>query len=321
MKTKTSISHQWSGALSRPLLLFILSFTLALSGCEKAKDIVQPSVSELKATQTQDAKDEDYKRNRTGQYVSKDVQVPDYGGKERPTRPKYDIRDYSNEKMAILSDECPECYPQPPMDPIDPNYPCDGCNVNNPISSSFISSEGLGEFSSNPSGFIYALRVIYGDNSSIQPSEGHIKLNADLNKGAGGDYIYLTFTRDPAYSYENDGAHPPITYSTPLTHLMVEAHTQFGNINDGAPPLNTYRHLYEFDGTKSYHVDLNKGAGGRYIYGYVTREATRGNPIKEVGVLYGKSSTIQPPDASWIKVDRDLNEGAGGDYIYFCFKR
>ncbi|MBD1397517.1 hypothetical protein H9Q13_10095 [Pontibacter sp. JH31] len=65
---------------------------MALTSCEKAKDAVQPSVTELKASQAQDAKkDDDYKRNKTGQYVSKDVQITGYeDGSERPSRPKFD---------------------------------------------------------------------------------------------------------------------------------------------------------------------------------------------------------------------------------------
>lgn len=41
--------------------------------------------------------------------------------------------------------------------------------------------------------------------------------------------------------------------------------------------------------------------------------------VKEVGVIYGNSSSIQPP-SPWVRVGSDLNKGAGGDYIYFCVK-
>lgn len=301
MKTRTFIP-QWCGALSRPLFLFILSFTLALTGCEKAKDLVQPSATELITSQTQDAKkDDDYKRNKTGQYVSKDVQVSGYeDGSERPTRPKFDAADAIT-SLNILPDE-----------------PCDGCGGGGyiPPKSDFLSSEGIG------SGDIYALRLISDNTSNIAPSEGHIRINVDLNKGAGGKYIYLTFTRNPLYSYENDGAHAPITYDIPLTHLKVVSYTQFEYHNQvsNIAPGAYYRHLYKFTGGSSIPVDLNDGAGGKYIFGHVSRQALYGSPIKEVGVLYGNSSQIQPP-TGWVKVPGDLNENAGGDYIYFCYRK
>lgn len=157
----------------------------------------------------------------------------------------------------------------------------------------------------------------------LEPTTGHIKLNADLNKGAGGKYIYLTFTRNPAYSYEDDGYHPAQTFDVPITHMMVESHSQacetFNFVCDIAPGT-AYRHIFRFVNNRSIWVDINDGAGGKYTYGHVTRERAYGNPIKEVGILSGSSSSIQPP-TGWTKVPSDLNENAGGDYIYFCYKK
>lgn len=274
---------------------------MALSSCEKAKDAVQPSVTELRASQEQDAKkDDDYKRNKTGQYVSKDVQVTGYeDGSERPTRPKFDAA----EAISTLT--------------LPPDEPCEGCNGGYiPPKSNFVSSEGIG------SGDIYALRLISDNTSNIAPSEGHIRINVDLNKGAGGKYIYLTFTRNPLYSYENDGAHAPITYNIPLTHLKVVSYSQFeyNNPFERVAPGEYYRHLYKFIDGNSIPIDLNDGAGGKYVFGHVSRQALYGSPIKEVGVLYGNSSQIQPP-SGWVKVSGDLNENAGGDYIYFCYRK
>lgn len=297
------------------LKLFVVLLVAAstfLWSCDKTEEAVKPEIltatkgQTIKSGNDKENKDDKYKSDKTGQYVSKDVQVTGYeDGSERPTRPKYDA-----------------------AGTIRANYidPCDGCGGTGgpytPPPSTFVSSEGVGDFVNWFSGDIYALRVIVGDNEYVLPSEGHIKLNADLNRGAGGKYIYLTFTRNPQYSYENDGVHAAITYDKPITGIYVEAHTQVGNLNDGAPLNSNWRHLYRFDGTTSlYPSDLNDGAGGRYIYGYVTRMIDVGmTPIKEVGILYGQSSSIEPP-SGWIKEGRDLNEGAGGDYIYICYKK
>lgn len=126
MKTKTFFPPQWRSTIGKLLFLFIFSLSLALTSCEKAKDVVQPSETELKASQAQEArKDDDYKRNKTGQYVSKDVQVTGYeDGSERPTRPKFDAADAIT-SLTLL-----------------PGEPCEGCVTY--IPPTFISSEGMG---------------------------------------------------------------------------------------------------------------------------------------------------------------------------------
>lgn len=64
--------------------------------------------------------------------------------------------------------------------------------------------------------------------------------------------------------------------------------------------------------------DLNKGAGGDYIYVDYTRDIDR-QPIRDVGVIRGGSHSIRPP-YGWVKIGTDCNKGAGGDYIYVCYR-
>jgi hypothetical protein len=263
----------------------------------------------VSAVNVKDAKKE---KNNTGRYVDKSVQITGYeDGRERPIRPKDD----SDSGVSINN------IPEDPC--------CSGGGT--APSFTFVSSEGLGvgPFNGNPSGHIIAIRVIMGSSAAIQPSQGHIKLNADLNKGAGGKYINITFTRNPVYSYENDGHYGPVTYNIPLTNIKVESYTQMcytfkGYVCD-TNPEGSYRHMYKFDGTNSLYggtaTDLNDGAGGKYIFGHVSRSAYYyGNPIKEVGVLSSALSSAQPP-SGWTKVPGDLNENAGGDYVWFCYKK
>jgi len=284
---------------------------------------VQPAAKAIAATQVQtikdgnakEDKDDKYKTDKTGQYVSKDVQVPDNGGKERLTRPKFDAADAIN-SLSV-----------PPDEPCDPNTTDCGGTTTPTVTSTFVSSVGKGAIpvSYNPSGYIYALRVIIGDDPYIQPSIGHVKINADLNRGAGGKYIYLTFTRDTSYTKENYTY--PETYTTPITSLEVVSYSQ-ACWTVGSPytcdtnPDRDWKYIFKFNDSNglSSIPDLNDGAGGKYIFGHVCRLNYYSPPIKEVGVIYGNSSSITPP-TGWVKVPGDLNENAGGDYIYFCYKK
>ncbi|MBD1397518.1 hypothetical protein H9Q13_10100 [Pontibacter sp. JH31] len=216
-----------------------------------------------------------------------------------------------------------------------PDEPCEGCVgyiPPTPPSSTFVSSEGRGyayypnQFYYNPYNYIQDLKIIMGSSSSIGTSDfpGYFKIDADLNKGAGGKYIYLCFTRDPDKvvgsrvnpgAWVNDGR---IGKTVPVRGIVVKTQT-FGPANqwpnDWTPPIEAKDAL-------GYHCpDLNDGAGGNYIYAYQRKDSYDNTlPIvKEVGVLYGQSSSIQPP-SGWIKISGDLNDGAGGDYIYFCIK-
>lgn len=90
----------------------------------------------MAATQTQHAKasndkDEKYKTDKTGQYVSKDVQVTGYeDGRERPTRPKFDAA----EAIGTMS--------EPIEEPCDPNVSDCGGTTYSPTKI-FVSSERL----------------------------------------------------------------------------------------------------------------------------------------------------------------------------------
>jgi hypothetical protein len=103
---------------------------LLFSGCRESKDAVVP---ESGATGVADAKDDKYKKDKTGQYVDKSVQVTGYeDGRERHIQPKYNFL--------------------PETDKVTPTYiePCDQCDVGGGGSvnnTAFTSSVGLGAFS------------------------------------------------------------------------------------------------------------------------------------------------------------------------------
>lgn len=76
-------------------------------------------------------------------------------------------------------------------------------------------------------------------------------------------------------------------------------------------------------------VDLNRGAGGEYIWLCFKREELNFNDlasgvsmrtgIVDIIVLHGDSENVACPPG-YIKIDKDLNKGAKGAFIYFAYK-
>lgn len=331
MKTKTFTPPHFRPVWLKLFAIF-LSSNLLFFGCDQAKDEISPGemsttqVQTVKSANAEEDKDEKYKTDKTGQYVSKDVQVTGYDGTTRPTRPKYDAL-YSSSSQATTSseepiDDCPSC----------PTYdePCIDCGTGGgtytppTVTSTFVSSEGFGyasypnNYQYNPTNAIQDLKITKGSSSSVGPLSGYFKINADLNRGAGGQYIYLQFTRDPSKvvgssNWVSDGV---VGRYKPVKGIIIKSST-FGGPNGWA---NEFSPPVEVKDAFGYHTpDLNDGAGGKYIYAFQEKYNPNKTIVYEVGVLYGSSSSIQPP-AGWTRISGDLNEGAGGDYIYFCVK-
>ena len=134
--------------------------------------------------------------------------------------------------------------------------------------------------------YIVSLAVIYGKNASALP--GYTKIDVDLNKGAGGQYIYLC--------YKKNASEPPITG----INVFAESSEDF--------PIQS--------GYSKVPGDLNKGAGGKYIYVCYTKDESL-PPISAVNVIFGDRAIY--PDAQYVRIDQDCNESAGGKYIYICY--
>lgn len=68
------------------------------------------------------------------------------------------------------------------------------------------------------------------------------------------------------------------------------------------------------------NVDLNSGAGGKYIYlCYQKGRAGSTDPLPITDLVLRHDKGAQGD--GWEKIPQDLNEGAGGDYIYLWYKR
>lgn len=140
--------------------------------------------------------------------------------------------------------------------------------------------------------YIDSMIVINGGNSGIQPPVGYTKIPFDLNSDAGGDYIYLC---THSASYNKTG---------PNKDCIDDVKIIFGK---NAPAPAGYTKL---------DLDLNKGAGGEYVYLCYRRVPYNNSiAIKGVTVLGGSSPNVPAP-YQFVQVPGDLNEGAGGDYVY-----
>lgn len=131
----------------------------------------------------------------------------------------------------------------------------------------------------------------------------------DLNKGAGGDYIYIgyTMTTNP------DEA---------IRDIKIEAFT--------SSSANKTKSGYSFIDS-----DLNKGSTrysasvASYIYLYYSKDKTKGEPVREIGIEVDGVYSFGTVGTGWIPSLRfnsnnkyDLNKGvANSAYIYIWFKR
>jgi len=133
-------------------------------------------------------------------------------------------------------------------------------------------------------------------------SKGYILLDKDLNKGAGGNYIYIWYKK-----------------TTDPNKALTDIRFTYGDFGD-IPGFYTKN-----------QIDLNAGAGGRHIYMWTTSRSSIGKPITAIDVFYGKNANMPVGyDAAGVNYYKDgkntretaeLNCEAGGEYIYLGISR
>lgn len=122
----------------------------------------------------------------------------------------------------------------------------------------------------------------------------------DLNKGAGGKWIYLELTKG----------------SNPTFRQLAVA------VNDGNSGWDTsdiYEKCPQYNGWGVDETDMNWGAGGSYLYCVYTSMGQTRRYIEDIVIITGSSSQIQPP-LGYDKIDIDLNRNAKGEWIFMCYK-
>ncbi|MDQ2769095.1 MAG: hypothetical protein M3Y54_01170 [Bacteroidota bacterium] len=295
-----------------------------------------------------------------GQYVSKSTYVPSDGKSARPTRPKGDdtkrtlaslfaTKGYAGRIPAddgggggggapvpnythFSSTEMVQSWDVPPALMTPGQTPKQQATASQ-RPNSFYSTE-------NPNGYLYDLKIVKGSSANQAPFDGnphYHNIPIDLNEGAGGEYIYVSFTRDPlSVEYQthpagcgyngSGGDETPRdangnTVNMPIMDIDTEVrccNAPWSNCHGVFTPMYA-RQSPVFNSNYFKFPDLNDGAGGSYIYAWQTRVPNTVNRPIEVGVITGNSLNITPP-AGWVKVGSDLNNGAGGAYIFFCIK-
>ncbi len=135
---------------------------------------------------------------------------------------------------------------------------------------------------------------------------GYYLIDKDLNKGAGGKYIYLCYKTTENINYA-------------ITDLFAEL-----NDDSHGTKYKKLSHNGNYAEFMSHKGDLNKGSGGDYIYLWSSAEKTR-QPIKSLAVIYSKP---RPQHHEWDYVKwqngskpADINKTVGGKFITILFKR
>ena len=137
-------------------------------------------------------------------------------------------------------------------------------------------------------------------------------IDCDLNKNAGGEYVYLAYKR-VAKAKEA------------LTDIVVFEGKNPSAINRITVGEASVKY------TIVANVDLNEGAGGKYLYLYTSNSTNTGNPIRTLKVeehidSYLKCGvehvTVKLAAGKTITDECiDLNKKAGGDYLYLVMQR
>ncbi|XP_026173788.1 uncharacterized protein LOC113136890 [Mastacembelus armatus] len=126
-------------------------------------------------------------------------------------------------------------------------------------------------------------------------SKGFKKINVDLNKGAGGNFIYMWYKSQAG--------------TAPITRIQL---TFSDDMGAGLSRVG-YTRIFK---------DLNAGAGGDYIYLWYFRGPTEFDfPIVDIDVTTDATQEAQKFVSGWEKVACDLNRKAEGSWIHAWVKR
>ena len=167
----------------------------------------------------------------------------------------------------------------------------------------------LSPFTAGATEFIKDVMLIGGSASEVNPlksaltAQGWTLIDYDLNKGAGGDYIYLLYKSEEK-SYNKNY----------ITDFIINNSSSYSDewTYDG----RTY-HLVDYDGGnhfKNVRGDLNSNAGGADIHLYYTRDLfTDDRTVTGIYFNTTQGGGVGTPGSG---TGYDLNRLANGDYVY-----
>lgn len=171
-------------------------------------------------------------------------------------------------------------------------------------------ANGHARFEVQDLNYLYEVRVIAGNSSVKCPDDPatnkwYTRINADLNRGAGGPYLFLC------------ASHQQLNIPD-VRHITVYNSSSGSAFNAGKPTSITQGIL----GHGSANSDLNQGAGGDYVWARFDQGCPEFGSMRGIGVTW-KDHWWEPTPLSgeWTLADEtDLNYGAGGAYMWLTVK-
>ncbi|KAK9970163.1 hypothetical protein ABG768_026128 [Culter alburnus] len=181
------------------------------------------------------------------------------------------------------------------------------------------------------------------DEEEILRAQGYQLINVDLNKGAGGNYVFLW--------YKKESGKTPVTriefsFTDQMKSGLADAQYEVVNRDLNAGVGGDYIFLWYFYGSTEYDIpivdlavtvvateepvlmkdgwerlgcDLNRNARGNYIYLWVKREKT--SYIQEIAATVDFYSDKHMFDLGYTRVCEDTNRGAGGNFVFLWYRR
>jgi len=136
--------------------------------------------------------------------------------------------------------------------------------------------------------FLKGFHVVYTQDKVSKPEESVQEvhgLNADINEGFGGDFVWLL----------------PI-WTTRLS--------------EGASGIEL---IIQSEENKDYQ-DLAKGTGGEFRYLKMIRDASSRKRITEIKLFRTTNESLKPSDLGYPNYSEDINKNRRGDFLYLCWR-
>lgn len=158
-----------------------------------------------------------------------------------------------------------------------------------------------------PCNGVEEIALIAGSSGAGCPSSSHVRINVDLNRGAGGPYIFLC----PSH---------PSACTASVQYVDIQSSANSSDFNANKPTSRSNGIL----GWGNSNSDMNQGASGNYVWGrYNLFKAGDTSYISGVGATFKDHwwESLPLPSGWQLASDKDLNYGAGGAYVFMMVKR
>ena len=147
--------------------------------------------------------------------------------------------------------------------------------------------------------------LIIGTSSSPSTPVGYTKINQDLNAGCGSKSYYI-------YLFYKKVSNPTSSSQVITDFILFKGHDHPDSFDYNG---RTY-YLADYEGDSEFDGDLNKKAGGDYIYLYYTRQHSDDFTAVTTNIFFNTSQNGAVGNKQDPTTGYNLNAGTGGDVIY-----